>query len=335
METPASLVSIRSVIEEELSALFRDRSAPLYEMMRYHLGWEGDALLAPGKYLRPVLCFLTCTAVGGDWRQAIAGAVALELLHNFSLIHDDIQDRSLTRRGRSTVWARWGASQAINAGDGMYALSRLAVLRLRERGVAEERVLRCAWILDEACLALCEGQYMDIAFQARESVTFEEYEDMVGRKTAALFGCSLEMGAVIGAGVGETSKRLREAGYQLGLAYQMRDDLLDLWGDGATGKEIGADVREKKKSLPVVYGLSRGGPEGERLRQIYRQPALSSGEVEESVALLSRLGAREFCVHSAERHYQEGLKLLQGVALEAKAKQELEEMAAYLVRRDR
>ncbi|MBI4328664.1 MAG: polyprenyl synthetase family protein [Chloroflexi bacterium] len=335
METPASLVSIRSAIEEELSALLRDRSAPLYEMMRYHLGWEGNALLAPGKYVRPVLCLLTCTTVGGDWRQAIPGAVALELLHNFSLVHDDIQDRSLTRRGRSTVWALWGTSQAINAGDGMYALSRLAVLRLRERVVAEERVLRCAWILDEACLALCEGQYMDIAFQARETVTFEEYEDMVGRKTGALFGCSLETGAVIGAGIGETGVRLRAAGFQLGLAYQMRDDLLDLWGDGATGKEIGADVREKKKSLPVVYGLSRDGPEGDRLREIYRKPALSPKEVEESIALLGRLGAREFCIHSAERHYREGLRLLRDAVPESRARRELEETAAYLVQRDR
>jgi geranylgeranyl diphosphate synthase type I len=334
LDLPSSVAAYRDAINEALLDLLQDRSAPLYGMMRHQLGWEGDRLAVPGKYLRPALLLLTCQACGGDWRQAVPGAIAIELLHNFSLIHDDIQDESVLRRGRPTVWKRWSLAQAINAGDGMYALSRLTVLRLGDQGAPAERTFLAARMLDETCLALCEGQYADLAFQDRTDVTQAEYETMIGNKTAAMFRCSLEMGAIIAEGKGMRSDSLAAAGWEMGMAYQMRDDILDLWGGDETGKQAALDVRQGKKSLPVVYGLSRTAtPEGRRLHQIYRQRSLSGEEIQEVIRLLEVLDAPGYCMREAERHWRRGREHLDGSGLPTDSIRSLKEAGEFLLAR--
>ena len=217
----------RPAVIEELRSVFDGRTLPPYSFMRYHLGWQdrdGRPIAGrPGKLLRPSLCLLCCEAVGGDWRTALPAAAALELLHNFTLIHDDVEDESAQRHGRDTLWSLWGQAQAINAGDGMFALAQVALLRLRGQRQPPARVLRASQMLAEATLRLCEGQhrdlastnereitpddylemiegqYLDLQYEGRHDIAMSDYLNMISRKTGALIRCSLNLGAGVGA----------------------------------------------------------------------------------------------------------------------------------------
>ena len=182
---------MRSVLDE------RDGSArPLYEMLAYHLGLD-HADGPRGKRIRPLLGLLAYQSLTGDYHPALPGAAAVELGHNFSLVHDDIEDADRERRHRPTLWAIWGIPLAINAGDALFALSRLALYRLLADSVSPARVLRLMRVYDETCLALCEGQFLDITFERRPDVTVDEYLEMIGKKTAALIGASVQAGAIL------------------------------------------------------------------------------------------------------------------------------------------
>jgi geranylgeranyl diphosphate synthase type I len=232
-----------------------------YGMMRYHLGWLNEQLApasAPtGKRLRPLLCLLSAEACGDETERAQPVAVALELLHNFSLIHDDIEDHDSVRHHRPTVWALWGQAQGINAGDGMHVLSYLALLPLAELGVPAPTVLRLLESLAETSLIITEGQHLDLAFERREDVSPAEYLDMIGRKSAALLSCAAACGGIV-AGAGQPQvTALAQYGHQLGMGFQIRDDVLGIWGEAeATGKPAG-DLYRRKKTLPTLYALSR------------------------------------------------------------------------------
>jgi geranylgeranyl diphosphate synthase, type I len=184
-----------ALIQQQLRDSFpqvEQRVARYYAMMEYHLGWRDEAL-APvaasgGKLLRPLLCLSACHAVGGTTEQALPAAAALQLIHDFSLIHDDIEDDSATRRGRATVWSIWGLAQGINVGDGMFALAHLALHRLHATGVPAERVLDALLVFDQTILTICEGQYLDIDNEGNLRVSEVDYLAMIGRKTAALIG---------------------------------------------------------------------------------------------------------------------------------------------------
>jgi geranylgeranyl pyrophosphate synthase len=247
-DVPQAFTRYRSDLEQTLKEIVGGDHGLLYRMLRYHLGWEdehGSQTAPSGKAVRSTFCLLAAHALSGDYRQALPAAAALELVHNFSLIHDDIQDGSPGRRHRPTVWTVWGAPQAINAGDAMYTLARLALLRL-DSGLASNKVLTAARLLDDGCLRMIEGQCLDLQYQSLETVTGEQYLDMIGKKTGALLSCSLEMGALLASDDVETRRRFRDAGFHLGLAFQMRDDLLGIWGDAAvTGKPAGEDIQSK------------------------------------------------------------------------------------------
>ncbi|RMF47839.1 MAG: polyprenyl synthetase family protein, partial [Anaerolineae bacterium] len=231
----------------------------LHYMMAYHLGWEGEGAgpNASGKRVRPILVLLTASAAGGDWHVALPAAAAVELLHNFSLIHDDIEDDSPLRRGRPTVWKLWGIPQAINTGDTMFTLANLAVLEL---ALPPERTLQAARIFQRTCLRLTQGQFLDISYEDERSLPLEAYWPMVGGKTAALLAACTELGALCAEASPEAQEAYREFGEKLGLAFQALDDELGIWGDEALmGKSAASDLLEGKKSLPVLYGLAQEG----------------------------------------------------------------------------
>ena len=215
---PAHIRPYRSALDEELERLVAGRDEPLQDMMRHQLGREGGRVVSPGAYIHSGLLLLACEACGGDWRQALPAAAALELLHNSLLVHDDIRDESPGQRGRPTVWWQWGAAQAINAGDGLYTLARLAPLDLDGRGVAHDRILAAARLLDQTCLEVRAGQYDELVSRGRPSVTSDEYEEMALSTAGAVFACALGIGAVVAAGQGGESRRLGDAGRALGAA---------------------------------------------------------------------------------------------------------------------
>jgi len=344
VDTEVLLRRYREATLAEMKAVLAGRRPSFYDMMRYHLGIadrRGEPAAAQaGKMVRPALCLLSCEAAGGQRRQALPAAAAIELIHNFTLIHDDIEDASHSRHGRDAVWRVWGEAQAINAGDGMFALAHLALHRLLEAGVSAPQVLEAARLLDEATLALCEGQNLDLELEERLDVTCDDYLAMVSGKTAGLMGAATAVGALLGGASEDAVGAFKEFGRRLGLAFQIRDDMLGIWGDAAeTGKPAGDDIAARKKSFPVVYALGRASEDDRRsLRRIYGAGTVSPQGVAEVLAVLERSGARAASEEAAARHVEEALSALgglQGLDLVPARRRELEALALYLVHRRR
>ena len=305
------LAALIADTEAEIMRLVQDRGPSthgLYEMVRYHLALDGSGA-SGGKRMRPLLGLLAYASIAGEHQRALPGAAAVELGHNFSLVHDDIEDGDTERRHRATLWTIHGVPQAINTGDALFSLSRIALHRLTDLGFPDSTVLRLMRLYDETCLALCEGQYIDIAMSGSdELMSVELYFDMIGRKTAALISASIEAGALLATSDEEVIARYRGFGWALGLAFQLNDDLLGIWGvEQTTGKEP-SDVAHKKKTLPVIYAWEHAGPQDrERLRTIYATPEPTSDEVAEIIAILERSGAREYTRDEARRYRDEAL----------------------------
>jgi geranylgeranyl diphosphate synthase, type I len=305
------LAALIADTEAEILRLVGDHDEPtagLYEMVRYHLGLDGTGAPA-GKRIRPLLGLLAYASIAGDHARALPGAAAVELGHNFSLVHDDIEDGDTERRHRPTVWALHGVPQAINTGDILFSLSRMALHRLTDLGFSDAKVLRLMRLYDETCVALCEGQYIDIRTSERDDLmSVELYFDMIGRKTAALIAASIEAGALLATDDEAVIRRYRAFGWALGLAFQLNDDLLGIWGaEQATGKEP-SDVARKKKTLPVIYAFEHAGPEDrDRLRALYAKDRPTEAEVLEIVAILERVGARDFTRAQASGYRDEAL----------------------------
>ncbi len=342
MALPLVLTRYRPLIDGALRSTLAGYASPLYDMLRYHLGWRderGHALRgSAGKALRPALCLLACEALAGTTRQALPAAVALELLHSASLIDDDIQDGDRQRRHRPTVWALWGQAQALNAGNVLASHSTLSLQRLAGTGIPAATRLRAHRLLHETSLSLVEGQCLDLNFEARAGVTTAEYLAMIELKTAASIACALEMGALL-AGAGEhVIHALRECGRSLGLAFQIGDDLLGTYGDSAaTGKPVCADILRRKKTFPVVYALEHAqGAARRRLAELYATPAVGDdgGVVADVTAILDRAGARLATQRQAGVHCARAIRALRGSAVPAWACDGLAELARFLACRE-
>lgn len=341
MEPPSILARYYADLDAFLRQTLAEGRPPLlYRMMRYHLGWE-DAQGRPtqaagGKALRPSLCLWACEALGGHRRTALAAAAALELTHNFSLVHDDIQDADRERRHRPTVWAVWGQGQAINAGDSLLTLARLTLLQLADAGLEPTAVVRACRILDEACLAMIEGQCLDLEFEERAQVSVEEYLEMIEKKSGALFGAALHLGALAAGAEEALGERFGRAGRLLGTAFQVRDDLLGVWGRrDLTGKPEAADIRRRKKTLPLLHAQSVASPEDrEALANIYRRQSLNDDDVQQVVSILERAGAYDYCQNMARQRLAEALAELAGTAITPAAYCELREVADFLLERE-
>jgi geranylgeranyl diphosphate synthase type I len=285
--------------------------------------------------VRPALCLACCEAVGGDAAQAIPAAVAIELLHNFTLIHDDIEDASETRHGRPTLWRTFGVPLAINAGDGMFALAHRTLLRLAGTGVPAERVLDAARVLDDACIALCEGQHRDLGFETRADVTAAAYEEMIAGKTAALLSASAAIGGIAGGADARTVAGLAEAGRLLGLAFQVQDDVLGVWGEAAaTGKPVADDIRARKKSYPVVWAFEHAEETDRReLRRLYASSEIDEPGVKRVLAILDAAGARPAARAAAEGHARSAIDTLRSLPLDETRRDEIESLAGMIASR--
>ena len=323
------------VIEAKLQQAIWQTSRPGLEemvaMMSYHMGWEGEGagVERRGKRIRPLLVLLCAAAAGGDWREALPGAVAVELVHNFSLVHDDIQDQSPLRRGRVTLWKRWGIAQALNTGDTLFTLAQLAVLRLAE-SVSKEAGLAAAQVLQETCLALTQGQYLDLSYEGRVDLSEADYWPMVRGKTAALLEACTYIGARSAQAEPGVCQMYREFGRLLGLAFQVQDDLLGMWGDmTATGKSNASDLVSGKKTLPVLYGLSRKGAFARR----WAQGAIQAEVAPKLAAQLEAEGALDYTRQCAEQLTQQAQGALEQAQPAGEAGQALFELARKLWKR--
>jgi geranylgeranyl diphosphate synthase type I len=302
-----------------------------YEMMHYHLGWL-DAKLEletgrAGKRVRPLICLMVCAAAGGDWKQALPAAAAIELLHNFSLIHDDIEDDSPTRRGRQTVWTLWGVPQAINAGDSMFASAHDALAQLSDRGVTADATVRAFHTFTRACISLTKGQQLDMWFEKQSDVSMEHYLQMIAGKTAALVSATAEIGAIVAMSSEEKQRDYALYGRNVGLAFQVYDDILGIWGnESALGKSTASDILTRKKTFPVLYGLA----ESSELRDLYAQPEM---DLARAVALLDQLGAREVTQAAARSYSDEAMAHLDAAGPSGAAGAALRTLTTQLIQR--
>lgn len=303
-------------------------------MLRYPLGWV-DADNQPysqpaGKRIRPTLLLLCSEAAGGNWEDALPAAAAVELLHNFSLVHDDIQDNSPMRHGRATLWKVWGVANGINAGDALFALAYISLTRLSECGIAPSIMVDCWRIFNSTVLELTRGQHLDMRFEHQETVSVDDYVSMIGGKTAALVAACAEIGALIASSNHELAARYANFGLNLGIAFQIRDDILGIWGNAdVTGKSAATDIVSRKKSLPVLYGLEHS-PE---LVELYRKETFEEPDVETAVALLNSVNALEFTRQQETKFYERAMTSLEEANPQGEAAEGLHALVARLFER--
>ena len=307
--------------------------------MRYHFGFE-DAAGSPsvepgGKMLRPALLLLSCEAVGGDLAHAMPAATAIELVHNFTLIHDDIEDASDTRHGREALWRIAGVPQAINAGDGVSFLAQRTLLRMTDAGVPIERVLLAAQTLNDACISVCEGQYRDIGFETRDHVTQAEYEAMIDGKTAALLGASMAIGAIAGGADAGAIAAFSECGRMLGRAFQIQDDVLGIWGEpSVTGKPVADDIRSRKRSFPISWAFEHFRADArETMTRIYSSYTIGEDDVDAVVSMLNEADAQRVATTEALRWAGAAVVALRPLHIDAERRRDIEALVAFFVHR--
>ncbi len=326
------LPEIEKELQGQVSRLDPAATSHFHQMLTYHMGWtgEGAGKEATGKRIRPLMVLLATASAGGDWKSALPASASVELIHNFSLVHDDVQDNSEKRRGRPTVWTKWGVPMAINVGDALFVIAYQAAMDLHKSHPAEI-VVRAASILQEACLSLTRGQYLDMSYEERNDLTLEDYWPMVGGKTSALLSACTQIGALLGNAGKEEQEAYRQFGYHLGLAFQVQDDILGIWGDEAiTGKSTASDLVEGKNSLPVLYALGRQ----EKFAERWKRGPITAAEVREVAGLLDREGSKTYAQEIAERETQTALECLSKANPRGAAGESMLELANMLLKRN-
>jgi geranylgeranyl diphosphate synthase type I len=342
VDVTALLERGRTLATPVLRAAINRLAPPMDTVAAYHFGWidaEGNPAAGDGgKAVRPALAVLSAQAAGAAPEVGVPGAVAVELVHNFSLLHDDLMDGDEQRRHRDTVWKVHGPAQAILVGDALFALANEILLELGtvEAGRATRR-------LTAATRALIDGQAQDISYEHRDRVSVEECQEMEGNKTGALLACASSVGAVLGGADDRTADTLERYGHHLGLAFQAVDDLLGIWGDPVTtGKQAWSDLRQRKKSLPVVAALAAGGPASEQLGELLAEDAkrsdfenFSEAEFAARAALIEQAGGREWTAEEARRQHIVAVEALDTIHMPDQVRAQFVELADFVVVRKR
>jgi geranylgeranyl diphosphate synthase type I len=331
---PASLERARRIVRPVIQERLERLSPELRRVAAYHFGFtDADgrrSAVDGGKAIRPTLALLSAEAAGVAIEVGIPGAVAVELVHNFSLLHDDVMDQDRERRHRETAWALFGVGQAIVAGDALLALAHRVLLE----DPTPERVGADA-SLTEATARMIQGQSQDLAFESRAGVSLEECVEMCANKTGALLAAAASIGAILAGAPERAVRGLAAFGLHLGQAFQAIDDVLGIWGrPDVTGKPAANDLRQHKKTLPVVAAIATRSPQGARLEALLAKGNIGESEVAEAVGLIETAGGRAWAMDEADRQLQEALTALDGAAVAPGPKEQLIEVARFVTTRD-
>ncbi len=331
-QTNSMLPAIETELHRQIARLDQPRLHPFYDMMNYHMGWTGeDPDHKPtGKRIRPILLLLVTLSCNQKWLHAIPAAAAVELVHNFSLVHDDIQDDSPIRHGMPTVWQKYGIPMAINIGDALFAIANQAILDLYYENTPE-KVIKAARILHNACLDLTSGQFLDMSYEKRNDMSMEDYWPMIEGKTAALLSACTQIGAILGNADDSTVEQYRIFGRDLGLAFQAQDDLIGVWGEETlTGKSTASDLLERKNSLPILYGISQKG----KFAQYWFTSQSRHEDVVKAAQMLKDEGAYDFSRREAVRLTAQASEALRKANPHGEAGAALEELVNKLLVRE-
>ena len=339
-EMPNILDRYRKLIEVHLPQDIPEDGAEIYHMLRYCMGWS-DQYGNPtnktvGKLLRPSLCLFTCESVSSSVDKALPAAVTLELIHNFSLIHDEIQDFDEKRHHRPTLWTLWGIPRSLVAGDVLKIIAESSLERMLHIESAESSI-KCLSLVTEACLEMIEGQYLDMSFEQTEFVSTAEYLDMISRKTGALIQSSMQLGALVATEDQKTAELFGECGRLLGLAFQVRDDYLGVWGDpNVFGKPVGSDIKRRKKALPAVYALQEVyGQDLNTLRSIYASSVVGDDEVQTVMDIMETVGTATYVQETASTYAYEALEPLSELDLSPTDFSLVQNIAEFFAKRSR
>jgi geranylgeranyl diphosphate synthase, type II len=312
--------SILDIVNKEIERLHFDASPQsLFEPISYILSLGG-------KRIRPVLTLLSCELLGGKYKDAIPMALAIEVFHNFTLLHDDLMDKSAIRRGKATVHKKWNDNTAVLSGDAMLIESYHLISKNKKKHLKE-----LLHLFSKTATEICCGQQLDMEFESREDVTEEEYIEMIRLKTAVLLGCSLKSGAIIANASEKDANLLSDFGINLGLAFQLKDDLLDVYGDSKKfGKNIGGDIASNKKTFLLINALKAESTREELQSWIRKETFVRKEKIKAVTAIYNQLGLKELSESRIEEYYEKAISCLEQVNVSEKKKKELYEIASGL-----
>jgi geranylgeranyl diphosphate synthase, type I len=330
-------------IDDTIKSLVNDAPPAIRGVISYHFGWVDQnfqpASFQRGKMFRPTISLLAFEAITGGYQDALPVAAAIEIIHNFSLLHDDIEDNDVERRGRPTAWTIWGQPRVVNIGDYLYSLAYTSLYRLDPAKIPVERIFAVMSLINKACLKLTEGQDLDLEFETLGAVSTEMYLDMVFKKTGALIEAAILAGVRLATSDEPLIQNYTNFAHHIGLAFQIRDDILGIWGDTAqTGKSAVNDLRKKKKTLPVIYTLAQvDGPRRDKLRGYYATTApLTDAEIEFVRDCLEQTGARQYAQGVADEYHHQAFAALDKIGTAqpgAESQVELKMIAEFLINR--
>lgn len=335
MASPVDLLTPgrRELLDEEIKAVFSSQDGLLYNMFHYQMGWMDQhgnpTTISTGHYLHPMMCMTACESLSGDFRAALPAAAAVELVYNFSLIHEDIQSGNPNRGSREALWWIWGPGQAINAGDGMHAVARLALMRMSDNGAPPDQALEVLRTMDRSCLDMFEGQHQDLVFQERLDVSVAAYLKMAELKAGALTGAAMRLGAMCGGGSDEATEAFGTCGARLGTAWQIQQDASELWSSGSGS--IPSHTLNKKKLFPVVLALETAELSVKReLGTLYFKRVLEAEDVQKIGEILDGLSARDRCQEKVDELCNDGLAAVDGLELTESGRDQVHLIAKHI-----
>ena len=348
METPKVLTKYNEDLQIYLRGIldfYKAEDLAVYDMLNYCFGWQdllGNELKGEtGKGLRPSLCLFAAEALGGSYNKAIQSAISLELIHNFSLIHDEIQDFDEFRHHRPTLWAVWGFEKALIAGDVLRVIADKSIEFLGDNPNEEQNIdfnlhSECTKLLTDACLEMIEGQYLDITFEKELDVGISQYMDMISKKTGALIRCSLNLGALIGTKDREIVNIFKKAGTDLGYGFQIRDDILGIWGtEGSTGKPVGSDIKRKKKSIPILHAINTASDKSkEVLKNIFKQEELSNNDILTVLNIMDDTKSLNYSENLANEYCDKSIEHIGSAKLNSDSMNDFIDLAKFLALRE-
>ena len=338
-DLPRFFARYQPIISEALQSEMSDSALGVYRTHSYYMGWsdkDGEKIAgSEGKRLRPTLTLLSSDVLGGDIGNALPIATALEYVHNFSLIHDDLEDHDQYRHHRPTVWVVWDEATAIISGNLMIKIADQAARGLVDRGIDHDEALRIQGLIAKAYLRMMEGQFLDLAYETRSHVSINDYLAMIDRKTGALIEASIYLGARVAVRNEDDDNivdGLRRIGFEMGRLFQVRDDMLGVWGGEETGKPVGADLRRKKKALPAIHALNVArGASGKRINELFEGENIDDRGVDDLLQIMDDVDTRRYCEKISETHLDAVTQIINTVEIAPWAKRDLSELGSYLV----